>query len=253
MKSSDQIPTEPELEQDNLNNPQTFKLLMDAIDKRVVNGVTERIDKHQQQQDRKSNLRIGIFSIGVILIVGIGIASVRYIIVNEIQAAVTDQLPKIIEDRIAEVEAGIAETVQHGIRLTALNNRVLRLELSDGFSDDEANSIIEDIKFLSSQETDSDRNEKLSFIVGIIVDLFMRAGRVDLAMRLESIVPEIFRSNDSILQTMIQAQARRLLADAGAPDSWKDETGLMWDVYRSYRIYAEKAQFAGYSEFYFCL
>lgn len=127
----------------------------------------------------------------------------------------------------------------------------MRLELSDGFSDDEANSIIEDIKFLSSQETDSDRNEELSFIVGIIVDLFMRADRVDLAIHLESIVPEIFRSNDSILQTMIQTQARRLLADAGAPDSWKDETGLMWDVYRSYRIYAEKAQFAGYSEFYF--
>lgn len=92
---------------------------MDAIDKRVVNGVTERIDKHQQQQDRKSNLRIGIFSIGVILIVGIGVASVRYTIVNEIRAAVTDQLPEIIEDKIAEVEAGITETVQHGTRLTA--------------------------------------------------------------------------------------------------------------------------------------
>ena len=149
------------------------------------------------------------------------------------------------------MEYRIAETVQNGIRLTALNNRVLRLELSDGFSEDEANLIVEDIKFLSSQETDSDRNEKLSFIVGIIVDLFMRAGRVDLAKRLESIVPEIFRSNDSILQTMIQTQARRLLADAGAPDSWKDETGPMWDVYSSYRIYAEKAQFSGYSEFYF--
>ena len=251
MKSPDQTPTEPELSQDSLNNPQTFQLLMDAIDKRVANKVTESMDKIQQEKDRKSNLRIGIFSIFTILILGIGITSFQYVIVNEIKS----QFPDAVEDQIADLEDKIAENVQRSIRLPDLkdrvSNRVLRLELGEGFSDGEADSIIEDIEFLFSQKTDSNRNEELSFIIEVIVDLFIRVDRVDLAMRLERIAPEIFQSSDSILQTMIQAQGRRLLADAGAPGSWKDETGSMWDVYRSYRTYAEKAQFSGFSEFYF--
>ena len=88
------------------------------------------------------------------------------------------------------------------------------------------------------------------FAVETAVDSFASADRPDFVIRLEDAASDLFRSSESILQTMVQTQGNRLLGDAGAPESWLKETGSMRAVYQSYRFYADKARVAGYPEYY---
>ena len=127
---------------------------------------------------------------------------------------------------------------------------MLRIDIEEGFRADEAESIIDTVETLYAERDDAESRDKLVFAVETATDSFAAVDRPDLVIRLEEAAPEVFRASDSVLQTMIQTQGRRLLGDAGAPESWQKETGSMRAAYESYRFYADKARVGGYPEFY---
>ena len=126
----------------------------------------------------------------------------------------------------------------------------LRIQLDEGFRDDVAESIIETIRALYGEREDTESREKLMFAVETAADSFASADRPDLVIRLEDAASELFHDSETVLQLMIQVQGRRLLGDAGAPDSWLKDTGSMRAAYEGYRSYADKGRVAGYPEFY---
>ncbi len=79
---------------------------------------------------------------------------------------------------------------------------------------------------------------------------FVAAGRLDFAIRIERLAPDLFLKRANIVATMVHAFGLTLLADAGAPDSWTEDTGSRNETYRNYRKYADKAELIGYPETY---
>ena len=68
--------------------------------------------------------------------------------------------------------------------------------------------------------------------------------------RLEQMAPDLFLSSGIVIQTMLTATGYTLLADAGAPTSWKDTTGARSGTYHSDRTYSGRAELAGYPQLY---
>lgn len=145
-----------------------------------------------------------------------------------------------IDEQAARFEAQVA----------TLNFHVLRIQIEGAFSADAAESIIDTIGALYAERDDAESRDKLVFAIETAADSFASADRPDLVIRLEGAASELFRASESVLQTMVQAQGRRLLGDAGAPESWLKETGSMRAAYESYRFYADKARVSGYPELY---
>ena len=159
-----------------------------------------------------------------------------------------------IEQRIESIVAVALEkelgVYDLDVRIVALQQRVLALDISTSFASEEADLIIREIQALYNSAQDAQRRAKLSSPVEIATKNFASAGRLDLVAQIEDMTPEFFESSQTILQVMIQALGNRLLADADAPHSWLDEGGLLKETYSRYRKYAGRASDAGYPELY---
>lgn len=167
--------------------------------------------------------------------------------VNEVVEGVT---AIAIENAVETAREDVASAVQFEAQVASLNFRVLSLlELADSFATQDANSIINDVEALYSRRSDPEGHEQLRFAVETAAKNFIQANRLDLAVRLEDVAPEVVKTSTLFLEVMIQAQGQQLLGDAGAPRSWGDPLGLK-AAYDSYRAYASKAELTGYPELY---
>ena len=126
---------------------------------------------------------------------------------------------------------------------------MLSLDLSEGFTSEEAESIIGEIQSIVSKGDDK-RLRKLVFAIDTAVKNFAAANRLDLVARLEGIAPDLFLNSATVIQTMLQVSGFTLLADAGAPTSWTDTTGSRSKIYKNYQAYADRAELSGYPELY---
>ena len=142
------------------------------------------------------------------------------------------------------------DTSQFDTRVANLNFRVLRIDTAEGFSNEDAEAIIVEIKSLHSQQPDIESRNKLRFAIETAATSFVRANRPDFVYRLEELEPAIFQTNGSILQLMVQVLGNRLLADVDTPQSWKRVEGRMKKTYENYQKYADRAKINGYPEIY---
>ena len=135
------------------------------------------------------------------------------------------------------------------LEVAVLNSRISDLDRSSSFTEEEAEEIISQIESLVSGADEQQRGE-LAFAFETAVDNFAAADRLDLAMRLDGIAPDLLRNSASVIQTMVQASGFSLLGDPDAPSSWKGDDGAWNEIYQNYRTYADIAKDAGYPELY---
>ena len=258
-----------------LNNPQVFALFMSAISENVT-------DKIRQRNESLRNHLIGILSAVIIAITAGGGLVMEYIAERAVRTAVDNNLKIAVQTAVipaveqavgaavdravdAAVKDEVGPAVQRVVQPTvekavdavrfdsaiaALNFRVLSMDLDEGFTQEEAESVIQEIRLLYSQEEDIQRREKLRFSIITSVTNFAAANRFDLVVELESVAPDLIPNNSTVISAIVQMQAFTLLADAGAPRSWMDSSGFLREIYRSYRKYVDKANVAGYPELY---
>ena len=209
-----------------LDDPQVRILLMSMIDKQVTASVRER-------NKRFRNRLIGVLTVVVLILSAIGVITLQHMVDNAVASAVE----KATED------------IRFDSEVASLNIKVLNLDFSDGFTPEEAQSIIEDVKSLTSKEDEQDLR-KLEFAIDTAIKNFAAIDRLEFVFGLESITPDSLLNSGAVIQTMIHALGLTLLADAGAPDSWTDDTTDSRNKYNRYRAYADKANISGYPELY---
>ena len=260
-----------------LDNPQVYDLLMSTIGRQVAVSVRER-------NENLRNWFIGILTIAVIILTAGGALTLKLYVdqvlgesldpaVAEavdpavakavdpavakavdpaVAKAVDIAVAKVVEPAVAKaVDIAVAKVVgvaQFESEVAALNFRILSLDRSEGFTPDEAESIIRTIQSLVSKG--GEQRLKLVFAVDTAVKNFASANRLDLVVRLEDVAPDLFQNSGVVIQTMLQARGFRLLGDAGAPASWMDTIGSRHEIYKNYRMYADRAEIAGYPELY---
>lgn len=217
-----------------LDNPQVYALLISAINERVNASIRKR-------NNSLRNWGIGILGIVVIILTAGGGVYV--------DAVVDKAMAPAVEKAVAPAVAKAGDAIRFDSELAALNFRLLNLDRSESFTDEEAEEIIRTIQSLASKG-DEKGFRNLAFAMDTAVKNFAAAERLDLAMRLETIAPDLFLSSATIIPIMTHASGFKLLADAGAPTSWTDAAGSRSELYESYRRYANKAEFAGYPELY---
>ena len=255
-----------------LGNPQLFALLMSTIDQRVAVRTRER-------NESLRNWLIGVLTVSIIAVTTAGGFALDYfaakavkdtvapILDSEVQGAVRPAAELAVENKLdTTVENAVADAVQRVVdpaieqavmaarfdsAVAALNFRVLNLDISDGFSEDEANHIIGEIKTLYSIPDAGDGDiEKLAFAVETAAESFAAATRPDLVNRLDDAAPDVLQISTTVTSVMVQTEGFVLLSDAGSPRSWSDSDGVLRDTYESYKKYANRAKVSGYPELY---
>lgn len=209
---------------------------MSTIDERVAAGVRER-------NEGLRNWLIGILTIVVLILTTGGAFTLRYFVGETVDEAVDSAVERAVDPAVERA----VDAFRFDSEVADLNFRVLNLDLSEGFTSEEAESIIWAIESLASKKQ---RLDKLVFAVDTAVKNFAAVNRLDLVTRLEGIAPDLFLNSAIVIQTMLHAHGFMLLADAGAPASWMDTTGSRRETYKSYRTYADRAELAGYPELY---
>ena len=225
-----------------LDNPQVYALLISTINERVNAGVRKR-------NNSLRNWSIGILTIVVIILTAGGRVYVDSMVRETVAPAVKEAVAPAVEKAVAPAVAKAGDAIRFDSELAALNFRLLGLDPSEGFTPKEAEEIIWAIQSLASKG-DERGLRNLAFAMDTAVKNFVEADRLDLAMRLETIAPDLFLSSATIIPTMIQASGFTLLGDAGAPTSWTDAAGSRRELYETYRTYARRAELTGYPELY---
>ena len=209
-----------------LDNPQIYALLMSTIDERVAAGIRKRNEGLWSRY-------IGVVTIAVFVFTAVGATTLRY----------------FVDDAVRETVGSAVDAVRFDSGIAELNFRVLSLDNSKGFTQEEAESIIWAIGSLTSEEPDPRKLEKLGSAVDTATSNFVAANRLDLVWRLERIVPDRLMRSGTVTGAVLPAIGYTLLADAGAPTSWT-KTGSRTEMYKNYRKYVDRAEPAGYPEFY---
>ena len=232
-----------------LDNRQVYKLLVSKINEQVDKGFRKRLE----------SLRSWFLLIVVVLPVFIT-AGGAFIVKSYVDDAVDDAVasaveravPITIENAVLPALKEAEDTTRFDLEVGNLNLRMLNLDLSDGFTNEEANSIIAEIRSLiSKSKGDEKRLPKLANAIETAVLNFVAAGRVDLAFRIEEVTPDpLFNNSGVITSTILQEIGFTLIADAGAPESWQDTTGSRNEIHKKYRIYANRAGVGDYPGLY---
>ena len=243
---------------------------MSTIDERVALRTRER-------NESLRNWLIGILTASILAVTTAGGFALEYfagravkdtvapILGAEVQRAVPPAAESAVESRLdATVDDAVANAVQRVVdpaikravnaarfdsAVAALNFRILNLDISDGFSADEANRIIGEIQSLYLSAEDGD-TEKLVFAVETAAESFAAANRPDLVNRLDKAAPDVLQVSTTVTSVMVQTEGIVLLSDAGAPLSWIGPHGALSDTFESYRKYANRAKVSGYPELY---
>ena len=207
-------------------------------------------------EDSRSRRRATLLasgSIAVAVLLAIGGFLINQLLRGEVEAAVGDA----IEDNLASV------TFQS--RVAALNFRALRLDQAEGFSQDDADDLVQSVESLyesgignADDDTDAgiDPDARLqnildlTFAVETIANSFAQADRDDLISRLTDAAPDVTERSTAMTQLIVQIQGRNLIGAPGGADAWVDATGAEREVYSEYREYTERARQTGFPELY---
>lgn len=243
-----------------LNNEQVFQLFMSTIDDRVSTRLRERSEGNR-------TWLVAFVAALVAIAVGAGTLTAYILELNTQNAAfeAVDRANAAIEARASALEADLVRKLENAMReelatsviairfdsqIAALNFRVQRLDLAEGFSTEEAKSILTEITTLYSQQPDAESRNKLTFAIETAAKNFAQINRPEFVLQLEDIAPDLFQISGAVSQVMIQLLGNRLLADGGAPRSWLEAEGSMRKTYEDYRRYADRANDTGYPELY---
>lgn len=209
-------------------------------------------------EDSRSRRRATLLasgSIAVAVLLAIGGFLINQLLAGQVEAAVDEA----IEDNLASV------TFQS--RVAALNFRALRLDQAEGFSQNDADDLIQSVESLyDSGIDDGDIDDEaddntdpevrfqnildLTFAVETIADSFAQADRDDLISRIVDAAPNVAERSTTMTQLIVQMLGRNLIGTAGGTDAWVDATGAERELYTDYKEYAERARQTGFPELY---
>ena len=216
-----------------LDNEQVFQLFMAAVDERVTTRLQARFDVFR-------NWLSVVLTLLAVVIPAVGGFVYSYVVENITKEAAREAVDRAIGD------------ARFDSQTSALNFRVLSIDVADAFSNEDAEVIMSEIASLYSQHADTESRDRLRFAVETAAKNFAQANRPDFVSRLEGIAPEVFQTsaNATVSQIMTQILGNRLLAHAGAPRSWADAESPMRNVYVNYQRHAARAYETGYPELY---
>lgn len=237
---------------DLLDNPQLYDLLISKVDRQADAAIRSR-------NETLRNLLIGL----AVVFTTIGAFTVEYFVDKTVSKAIEKSVTSAVHDAVGPAVGRALENIEFDMEVTDLNFQVLKLASSAGFTDEEAETIIQRVgsaaRLVVSRESPEELS-KLKFVVDTAVTSFASANRLDFGIRLLNIVTQIenyeaiasglFLNTSSVVQTMVTISGIALLGDAGAPSSWTDPMGSQNKVYADYRKYAKRAQTAGFPELY---
>ena len=207
----------------------------------------------EESRARRRAALLASGSIAVAVLLAIGSFLINQLLLGQVQTAVDGA----IEDNLASV------TFQS--RVAALNFRALRLDQAEGFSQEDADDLIQSVESLyesgvGSIDDNTDGNTdldvrlenilNLTFAVETIADSFAQADRDDLISRITDAAPDITERSTVMTQLIVQMMGRNLIATAGGTDAWVDATGAEQELYTEYKEYAERARQTGFPELY---
>ena len=224
-----------------LDNPQIFGLFLDSVDKRIDENI-------KQRTTRSWNLVLAVLAVTATLLTGL-FGFFYGEIMEVFEKAAEETARDVAEAESLQIKSRVQD-LQFETELTGLNFQVLRLDMADGFSDREAEAILERIEALYRSTIDETGRRKLAFAVESAAKNFAAANRIDYLESLEEIAPHLLLESDVALQAMTLVLGYRLLSDAGAPRTWIDKDGSMWETYQKYRDYSDRVRHSGYPELY---
>ena len=242
-----------------LGNERVFQLFMDAIDNRVATRFRERSEGNR-------TWLVPLAAALVAVAVGAGTLTAYILELNTSNAAFEAEAraTAAIEAKAVSVEADLVGKLQNALQeemairfaairfdgqIAALNFRAQRMDLAEGFTTEDAKSILTEIETLYSQQTDAESRNKLTFAIETAARNFAQINRPEFVLRLEEIAPDLFQTSGTISELMVQLLGNRLLADAGSA-SWLEAEGSARKTYDNYRRYADRANDTGYPELY---
>ena len=214
-----------------LDNEQVFQLFMAAVDERVSSRLQARFDVFR-------NWLSIIIAVLVVVIPTVGGFFYSYVVEDITREAAQEAVDRAIGEARFDSQA------------SALNFRVLSIDIAEAFSKEDAEAIISAIGSLYSQHPNAESRDKLKFAIETAAKNFAQANRPDFIYRLEGIAPEVFQTSGAISEVMTQLLGNRLLADVGTPNSWTKPESPMGKTYENYRRYADIANLNGYPEVY---
>ena len=221
-------------------NPQIYSMLVAKVSLEVVKWLEER-----GARQRAAALAAGSIVVAVL------VASGGFIINQVLSGLATSAVSSALEDNRASV---IFQS-----RVAALNFRALRLDQAEGFSQEEADELVQSLASLhesgiGDQDLDEDvrlRNiSDLTFAVETIALSFAQADRDDLISQIIAVAPEVADRSTTMTQLRVHMMGRDLIGTAGGAPSWVDSTGTERELYREYKVYVERARQTGYPELY---
>ena len=172
------------------------------------------------------------------------IAATTQIMIKEgVEREVKENVQKVLETTFA--------SIQFDSQLAALNFRLLSIEFADDLNKEILEAIMTEIQTLyTSSQADPEALDKLVFAVDRATSLSVDMEEFELILQLEDAVPDLMARSGDASVWLTHLLGNRLLADAGAPDSWKDVDSLTMKTYERYWTYAERARDNGYPEHY---
>lgn len=224
-----------------LDNPQVFGLFLDSVDKRISENI---------RQNTRNNRNSVLAALAIVATFLTGISGFFFGEIIQIFKQTSETAARrVVQEETSRINQEVIK-LQFDTQVSALNFEVLSLDLADGFSQSEADSIITRIRSLNELSPDIQSRKKLAFAVETAAANFAAANRIDFVAQLEAATPQLLFESDVALQAMILVLGHRLISDAGAPRSWLDDDGSMNETYQRYRSYADRATNAGFPELY---
>ena len=232
---------------DLLNNPQLFALLISKIDEQI----------HKRLQSRIESFRAWFLGVTTVLLLGAGFLGTLFVesfVDSKVRAAAEIAGKKGANDVLNSPELkdlqNAVEQARYDSRVATLNLRVLNIDISDSFGEEEAQSIVEELTELYMAYPGVQKFDSLDFASATAAKNFAAIGRLDLVDQIYNLEPDVFDKDKDFVPLMTRVYGNRLLAAAGGPRSWMEDGGPMSETHSQYRKYADRAKLVGYPELY---
>ena len=225
-------------------NPQVYSMLIAAVSREVMVWL-------EDTRSRRLTALLASGSIVVAVLLAIGGFLINQLLQGLVDTAVDDAIE-------ANQEANRASDIFQS-RVAALNFRALRLDEAEGFSQEDADDLVQSVESLyesgiGNTDDNVDRDVRLrniadlTFAVETIANSFAQADRDDLISQITDVAPDVTERSAVMTQLIVQVRGRNLIGIAGGANAWT--TGTDRELYTEYRDYAERARQTGFPELY---
>ena len=198
---------------------------------------------------RRQWLRLVSISSALVIVV----SSIAGFLINELlDFRVRDRVEETIDLELADTRFSM-EIARVNLSSTELNTKLN----GDGVAKEDFERMRNELKSVVQTylrdphvrpKTQQERERHVVPVLASLIDVSASAGADQYVDEFYNLAPEILKNSDSVTQTMVQHAGRKLIGNAGAPGTWRNDNGESTDEYRLYKTFAGRARATGYPE-----